>query len=98
MFLTKCKRRPRVNGLVAITLWQVASFKQLPVMVYIHGGGFLAGGSVEYEPHVLLDHDIVLVVLQYRVGVMGEYIINMFGVGSKVQTGHLLCIKSTSFI
>ncbi|KAK8749773.1 hypothetical protein OTU49_015534, partial [Cherax quadricarinatus] len=49
----------------------VASFKQLPVMVYIHGGGFLAGGSVEYEPHVLLDHDIVLVVLQYRVGVMG---------------------------
>ncbi|XP_063590806.1 cholinesterase 2-like [Penaeus indicus] len=45
--------------------------ENLPVMVWIHGGAYLAGGAREYLPHVLLNHDIVLVVLQYRVGIMG---------------------------
>ncbi|XP_047475618.1 cholinesterase 2-like isoform X1 [Penaeus chinensis] len=45
--------------------------KKLPVMVWIHGGAYLAGGAHEYLPHVLMNHDIVLVVLQYRVGIMG---------------------------
>ncbi|XP_045613397.1 juvenile hormone esterase isoform X2 [Procambarus clarkii] len=43
----------------------------LPVMVYIHGGGFFSGGTNEYLPHALLNHDIVLVVLQYRLGTLG---------------------------
>ncbi|KAK3882432.1 hypothetical protein Pcinc_013184 [Petrolisthes cinctipes] len=45
--------------------------ERLPVMVFIHGGGFLFGSAEEYLPHVLLDHQIVLVVMQYRLGVMG---------------------------
>ncbi|XP_027207995.1 juvenile hormone esterase isoform X2 [Penaeus vannamei] len=45
--------------------------KKLPVMVWIHGGSFLAGSSHEYLPHVLMSHDIVLVILQYRLGIMG---------------------------
>ncbi|XP_063590538.1 cholinesterase 2-like [Penaeus indicus] len=45
--------------------------ERLPVMVWIHGGGFFAGGAYEYLPHVLMDHDIVLVVVQYRLGIMG---------------------------
>ncbi|XP_069989032.1 juvenile hormone esterase isoform X2 [Penaeus vannamei] len=45
--------------------------KNYPVMVWIHGGAYLAGGAYEYRPHVLMNHDIVLVVLQYRVGIMG---------------------------
>nr|XP_053628547.1 putative inactive carboxylesterase 4 [Cherax quadricarinatus] len=49
----------------------VASPQPLPVMVYIPGGAFFAGGTHEYQPHVLLNHDIVLVVLQYRVGILG---------------------------
>ncbi|XP_071526061.1 cocaine esterase-like [Panulirus ornatus] len=44
---------------------------KLPVMVWIHGGGYFSGGAHEYLPHVLLNHDIVLVVLQYRLGIMG---------------------------
>ncbi|XP_047475927.1 juvenile hormone esterase-like isoform X1 [Penaeus chinensis] len=45
--------------------------ERLPVMVWIHGGGFFAGGAYEYLPHVLMNHDIVLVVVQYRLGIMG---------------------------
>lgn len=43
----------------------------LPVMVFIHGGGFFAGGAEEYLPHVMLNKDIVLVVIQYRLGFLG---------------------------
>ncbi|XP_042874959.1 cocaine esterase-like [Penaeus japonicus] len=43
----------------------------LPVMVWIHGGGYFAGGAYEYLPHALMNHDIVLVILQYRLGIMG---------------------------
>ncbi|XP_042894424.1 juvenile hormone esterase-like [Penaeus japonicus] len=45
--------------------------EKLPVMVWIHGGAFYAGGTHEYLPHVLMNRDIVLVVLQYRLGIMG---------------------------
>ncbi|XP_069187881.1 juvenile hormone esterase isoform X2 [Procambarus clarkii] len=50
---------------------RVELYKRLPVMVFIHGGGFYSGGTNEYLPHVLLNHDIVLVVLQYRIGILG---------------------------
>nr|ADZ96218.1 JHE-like carboxylesterase 2 [Pandalus japonicus] len=42
-----------------------------PVMVYIHGGGYFAGGAEEYLPHVLMSKDIILVVIQYRLGFLG---------------------------
>ncbi|XP_046672634.1 juvenile hormone esterase-like [Homalodisca vitripennis] len=44
-----------------------------PVMVYIHGGGFYGGSSSlgMYGPEYLLDRNIVLVTLQYRLGVFG---------------------------
>lgn len=43
----------------------------LPVMIFIHGGGYQHGSAEEYKPHVLLNEDIVLVVIQYRLGVLG---------------------------
>lgn len=42
-----------------------------PVMVWFHGGGFYLGAAEEYLPHTFLDHDIVLVVVQYRLGYLG---------------------------
>ncbi|XP_027208907.1 juvenile hormone esterase [Penaeus vannamei] len=45
--------------------------KGLPVMVFFHGGAFFAGGASEYKPYALLNHDVVLVVVQYRLGVLG---------------------------
>ncbi|ROT76101.1 JHE-like carboxylesterase 2, partial [Penaeus vannamei] len=44
----------------------------MPVMVWLHGGGFLVGGSEEqYPPMPLLKRDVVLVVPQYRLGTLG---------------------------
>ncbi|KAJ8950496.1 hypothetical protein NQ318_015240, partial [Aromia moschata] len=45
----------------------------LPVMVFLHGGGWLcgSGNSLWYGPDILLDRDIVLVVTNYRLGALG---------------------------
>ncbi|CAH0550117.1 unnamed protein product [Brassicogethes aeneus] len=44
-----------------------------PVMVFIHGGGFVYGNNKGeiYGPQFLLIEDIVLVVVNYRIGVFG---------------------------
>nr|XP_018917976.1 PREDICTED: esterase FE4-like [Bemisia tabaci] len=44
---------------------------KLPVMVFIHGGGYQQGSSVIYGPELLLDKDIVLVTVNYRLGALG---------------------------
>lgn len=45
----------------------------LPVMVFIHGGGWVtgSGNSKHYSPVYLLDKDVVLVTVQYRLGPLG---------------------------
>ena len=47
--------------------------EKLPVLVWIHGGGFFAGsGSPEYVgPDHILDHDLILVTINYRLGPLG---------------------------
>jgi len=44
-----------------------------PVMVWIHGGGFSngSGGSSMHGPDYIVEKDIVLVTLNYRLGVLG---------------------------
>ncbi|XP_044731315.1 uncharacterized protein LOC123294258 [Chrysoperla carnea] len=44
-----------------------------PVMVFVHGGGFMTGSSTSdfYGPQFLLTEDIVLVTLNYRLGAFG---------------------------
>ncbi|KAG7171403.1 Venom carboxylesterase-6-like 11 [Homarus americanus] len=43
----------------------------LPVMVYIHGGAFILGSMIGCGPLPLLNKDVVLVAIQYRLGVLG---------------------------
>lgn len=43
----------------------------LPVMVYIHGGGFLQGSAATLCPNYLLDSEVILVTIQYRLGPLG---------------------------
>ncbi|KAF5307861.1 hypothetical protein FQR65_LT06593 [Abscondita terminalis] len=43
----------------------------LPVMFYIHGGGWMCGSANIYGPEVLLDQDVVLVTINYRLGALG---------------------------
>jgi len=47
--------------------------QNLPVVVFLHGGAFVVGSceSMLYGPHVLLDRDIVLVGVNYRLGAFG---------------------------
>jgi len=43
----------------------------LPVMVYIHGGSFMLGGYIGAGAGKLLERDMVIVEMQYRVGPLG---------------------------
>lgn len=49
------------------------SSAKIPVMVYIHGGSYMSGSgnSDTYSPHLLLQHDIILVTMNYRLEVLG---------------------------
>ncbi|CAG7821887.1 unnamed protein product [Allacma fusca] len=44
---------------------------KFPVLVFIHGGAFLMGSGDEYNPKYLLDQDVIVVTLNYRLGVFG---------------------------
>ncbi|XP_038219848.1 esterase E4-like isoform X2 [Zerene cesonia] len=50
----------------------------LPVMLYIHGGGFLfgSGSSVFYGPDYLVEKDVVIVTINYRCGALGFLSLN----------------------
>ncbi|XP_066996622.2 venom carboxylesterase-6 [Anabrus simplex] len=43
----------------------------LDVFVYIHGGGFSNGASSYYGANFLMDHDVVYVTFNYRLGILG---------------------------
>ncbi|KAJ1305510.1 hypothetical protein OPQ81_000517 [Rhizoctonia solani] len=48
--------------------------KGLPVLVWIHGGGYFFGDAASYDPTAMLQasgHSFVAVIIQYRLGVFG---------------------------
>ncbi|XP_014289850.1 venom carboxylesterase-6 [Halyomorpha halys] len=45
--------------------------KLLDVIAFIHGGAYMEGNSKLHDPSILLDKDIVLVTINYRVGILG---------------------------
>ncbi|XP_071518499.1 carboxylic ester hydrolase-like isoform X2 [Panulirus ornatus] len=73
----------------------------LPVMVFIHGGGYISGSTAEYPPHVLLNEDIILVTIQYRLGVLGflstEDKVAPGNLGLKDQTLALTWVQNNIF-
>ncbi|XP_014292971.1 juvenile hormone esterase [Halyomorpha halys] len=43
-----------------------------PVMFHLHGGGFISGnGPHKTDPRYLMDEDVVIVDINYRLGIMG---------------------------
>ena len=42
-----------------------------PVLIYIHGGAFIFGGAKVYTPRYIMEEDVVVVVLQYRLNIFG---------------------------
>ncbi|KAK4880590.1 hypothetical protein RN001_008736 [Aquatica leii] len=43
----------------------------LPVMFFIHGGGLTSGDATTYTPDILIDYDVILVTINYRLGALG---------------------------
>ncbi len=44
---------------------------ELPVMVWIHGGGFVGGESDDYNPSALVADGVIVVTINYRLGALG---------------------------
>lgn len=41
-------------------------------MVFIHGGAYMSGDSFLYVPTKLMDRNVLVVTVQYRLGLFGE--------------------------
>lgn len=48
-----------------------SSQNHIPVLVWIHGGGFSSGSSGGFGPKFLVRHDIIVVTINYRLGPYG---------------------------
>ncbi|XP_068619891.1 juvenile hormone esterase-like [Battus philenor] len=62
-----------LNIYTPITGNEVDTGRRLPVMMFIHGGGWMCGdGTTQmYGPQFLLDRDVVFVAINYRLGPLG---------------------------
>lgn len=58
--------------------------KKLPVIFFIHGGGFYSGTGNIYGPELLLDRDVILVTFNYRLGPFG-----FLSLGNRNYSGNL---------
>lgn len=45
----------------------------MPVLFWIHGGAFQFGSGMVYGAKYLMDHDVVFVTINYRLGPMGKW-------------------------
>jgi para-nitrobenzyl esterase len=45
--------------------------RNLPVMVWIHGGALVVGESDDYNPAALVRHGVIVVTINYRLGLFG---------------------------
>ena len=56
-----------------LNIWTPANAQKAPVMVWIHGGAFTGGSSSEklYDGRKLAEHGIIVVSINYRLGVFG---------------------------
>lgn len=61
--------------------------KRRPVMVWIHGGGFVGGSGDDdlYGPDYFMDKDVVLLSINYRVGILGKASLGIFRFVSRVR-------------
>ena len=53
--------------------FSITEVNDLPVMVWFHGGGFTSGQASMYGPEHLLDRDVILVTVNYRLGPLGFF-------------------------
>jgi para-nitrobenzyl esterase len=65
--------RPTSEDCLTLNVWAPAGASNVPVLVWIHGGALVTGSSKEtlYDGARLAAHGIVVVSINYRLGVLG---------------------------
>ena len=62
---------------LTLNIWSPAKAKpgSLPVMIWIHGGGYTAGSASEprHDGEFLAHHNVVIVTINYRLGIFGFF-------------------------
>ncbi|KAF5360988.1 hypothetical protein D9756_005145 [Leucocoprinus leucothites] len=84
---TSPKVPPPSEDCLFLNIAAPSSAKNLPVIIWIHGGGYTWGDAAHYTPDDLIREaggQVVVVVIQYRLGVFG------FLAGQKVHDGGAL--------
>ena len=79
---------------LTLNIWKKSEKNNLPVMVFIHGGGFSVGGSVDslYNgSNFAADNEIILVTLNYRLNVFG--FMNLAAIDKNFEDSGYLGIK-----
>jgi para-nitrobenzyl esterase len=71
------KQLPHSEDCLQLNVWTPKSpmTTQVPVMVWVHGGGNTAGSGIEalFNGEVLASHGVVVVNINYRLGVFGFF-------------------------
>lgn len=64
---------PTSEDCLTVNVWSPAGARDAPVMVFIHGGGFVAGSTWDpwYDGAAFARRGVVLVTFQYRLGPFG---------------------------
>jgi len=72
--IEKASANPQSEDCLTLNIWTRGNGKNKPVMFFIHGGSFMAGGSSEplqNGSNLAAAHDVVLVSINYRLNVFG---------------------------
>ncbi|WP_185266526.1 carboxylesterase/lipase family protein [Halopseudomonas xiamenensis] len=78
-FSSECPQTNVTTGAVTgnedclyLNVYAPAEGEDLPVMVWVHGGAFILGnGGGEYDPTRLVEQGVIVVTLNYRLGLLG---------------------------
>jgi len=81
---------PQSEDCLSLNVWTPDVNAKLPVMVWIHGGAFIEGSSALpiYDGTELAQHGVVVVSLNYRLGVLGFFHHPALGAESGAGSGN----------
>lgn len=78
-----------MNVLMMATLADIRDTGAKPVMVYIHGGSYMEGTGNMIDGSVLASYgNVIVITLNYRVGVLGKHLLSLSLFLSLLLQGH----------
>jgi para-nitrobenzyl esterase len=66
---------PKSEDCLYLNIWAAEKAKNLPVMVWIHGGGYYGGTAAQpgYDGQNLAKRGVIVVTINYRLGIFGFF-------------------------